>query len=203
VSVEILPPDARKQLQGVNSDVSTVVRDTPRGYVLRRGGIDKDRYIYKSAEVWAIEATCTPSKCRPVQQVKLRFKQNVQGTSSKRWTLVMYSQPYSGPRAFRSAWSYECGVNITNGRDRTCSTWKDDGADGPDSGAGSHGATLSKSFGSTANARKFPLFKMDITFADGSHARGDDGERGEKFRGWDTCVKPRSTKLCAMTGDGS
>ncbi|MEU0124406.1 hypothetical protein ABZ114_22440 [Streptomyces albidoflavus] len=203
VPTESLPPQARAQLRHSAEIAHTVRTDTPRGYKLRRGSIDQKRFIYKSAEVWAIEANCTPSECRPVQQVKLRFKQNVQGGSSKRWHLTMYSQPHSGPRSFRTAWSYQCGVNPSGETDKTCSTWKTDGSDGADAGVGAHGKEIRKGFGSTGNVKKFPMFKIDVTFADGSRARGDDGNYGEKFRGWDTCVKARSTKLCTTTGKGA
>ena len=47
------------------------------------------------------------------------------------------------------------------------------------------------------------MVNFTIGFADGSFARGDDGQRGEKFRGWDVCVTASSTKPCSTTGDGS
>lgn len=45
--------------------------------------------------------------------------------------------------------------------------------------------------------------KEMIEFADGSVALGDDGEPGEKFRGWGVCVTLGDTKLCGSTGTGN
>lgn len=59
-----------------------------------------------------------------------------------------------------------------------------------------------KAFGRSPNVKKFPMFKIDVKFADGTRARGDDGQEGEKFRGWDVYVKAKSTRLCSTTGKG-
>lgn len=46
------------------------------------------------------------------------------------------------------------------------------------------------------------MVNFKVRFADGSTARGDDGTEGEKFRGWDVCVRDGDTRLCATTGKG-
>ncbi|MYQ78361.1 MULTISPECIES: hypothetical protein [unclassified Streptomyces] len=198
-------PDYAQRLLGSAPDApSTQLRtSTPRGYKLRRGGVKGDgKYIYQSADMYAIDASCGQSGCKPKQQVKLRFRENVQGRDSKRWKLTMYIQPYSGPRTFKSSYHYECGVNLTKETDRTCSSWRDDGADRSAGGGGKNGLVIDKSFGRTPNVKKFPMFMIDVKFADGSRSRGDDGQLGQKFRGWDVCVKAKATSLCKTTGKG-
>ncbi|GAA1500763.1 hypothetical protein GCM10009760_62740 [Kitasatospora kazusensis] len=186
-----LPPSAGQ---------GAVRTDTPRGYLLRGGGATTD-YIYTSADVWAIEADCGGSSCRPVQQVKLGLKEYLFGGDSRRWRLTLNSSPWPGPSGFAASYGYECGVNIAGDTDRTCSTWKPDGADGPASGPAPDGTELNHSFGRTTGVVKFPMVDFKVRFADGSTARGDDGAEGEKFRGWDVCVG-NEARLCPTTGKG-
>ncbi|MEV5705409.1 hypothetical protein [Actinoallomurus sp. NPDC052274] len=192
-----LPQVARQQLKGTLK----VRTNTPSGYHLRRGNRRTD-YTYASAYVWAIEASCGSNGCKPIQQVRLQLIESLQGTTSKRWTNTMWSAPWSGPSYFVLRYYYQCGVNIKGARDKTCSTWKHDGADGSSSGGAYNGYKINRTFGSTNNVTKFPMVDFMVTFKDGSHAIGDDGHAGEKFRGWDACVKARSTKLCKTTGNG-
>ncbi|MFG3254916.1 hypothetical protein [Streptomyces sp. NPDC048172] len=199
IPVKSLPKAARDQLSG--RPKAEVKRDTPRGYKLRRGQRTTN-FIYNSADVWAIDVSCGWWDCDVTQQVRLQFKENVFGRQSKRWLLRAEAKPWSGPPEFELDYSYECGVNLPNQVDETCSTWHNDGADGPDQGASWDGQQLNRGFGRTPGATKFPMLKLDVEFADGSHARGDDGELGEKFRGWDVCVTQRTTKLCPTTGTG-
>ncbi|WP_328901097.1 hypothetical protein OHR86_15185 [Streptomyces sp. NBC_00441] len=83
-------------------------------------------------------------------------------------------------------------MNIAKEKDWTCSSWRDDGADRSSDGAGRNGLMITKAFGRSPNVKKFPMFKIDVKFADGTRARGDDGQEGEKFRGWDVCVKRKA-----------
>jgi hypothetical protein len=191
-----LPASARAQISGTASASSS----TPSGYKLR-GGRENGDSIYNSAYVWAIEARCGTT-CTPVQQVKLSLKENIYGGNSKRWLLTLGATPWSGSPRFNFHQSYQCGVNIYRKDDQTCSTWKTDGADAGFSSGAKNGFQINRSFGNTANVKKFPMVNFQIEFADGSWAIGDDGHRGEKFRGWDVCVKARSTKLCGTTGEG-
>lgn len=201
VAITRLPASARAQLTGTGASVAPQL-STPRGYKLRGGHIlDKAHFYYKSANVWAIEARCG-STCKPIQQVELSLKENVRGLQSKSWWLTEYATHWSGPSTFHSSWYYECGVNLSGKKDETCSTWRHDEAQGGDSGPGRNGEVIKKYFGSTNKVTKFPMLKLDVTFADGSHSTGDDGQRGEKFRGWDVCATARSTKLCAKTDEG-
>lgn len=201
VAVTRLPASARAQLIPGQASVAPKL-STPNGYKLRGGDVtDKGRHYYKSANVWAIEASCG-STCKIVQQVKLSLKENVLGVTSKGWWLTEYATHWSGPSTFHTSWYYECGVNLAGKGDETCSTWRHDGAQGGDSGPGHNGEVVKKYFGTTNNVTKFPMLKLDVTFADGSHSTGDDGQRGEKFRGWDVCVTAKTTKLCKKTGKG-
>lgn len=199
-----LPAHVQKWLRSASASPSTQLRtSTPLGYKLRRGGLRGDgKYIYQSADIYAIDASCGQGGCKPKQQVKLRFRENVQGRNSKRWKLTMYTQPYSGPRTFKTSYHYECGVNLSKERDRTCSSWRDDGADRSAGGGGKNGLVVDKNFGRTPNVKKFPMFMIDVKFADGSRSRGDDGQLGQKFRGWDVCVKAKTTSLCKTTAKG-
>ncbi|WP_316784205.1 hypothetical protein [Streptomyces sasae] len=196
-----LPSSARELLAGRSA--VTPQTDTPRGYKLRKGNTPTN-YIYKSADVYAIEADCDSDGCRPVQQVKLAIKEYVRGRTSKNWEITFYASRYSGPSHFHMEYYYECGVNIPNAKDKTCSTWKRDGAQGH---AGPATAVnkqyIVKNFGKTPVVTKFPMINLLVTFNDGSEAIGDDGKPGEKFRGWDVCVTKTTTKLCHSTGDGS
>jgi hypothetical protein len=195
-----LPAEGKAQLSGT---VSAEAAHTPTGYKLRRGNL-RTNYLYVSAYVWAIEASCGLNGCKAVQQVRLQLFESVTGQSSKRWTLTMYATPWSGPNYFTLRYYYECGVNIKDARDDTCSTWKHDGADGHAGPADAYNAfKINRSFGSTANVTKFPMVNFFVTFRDGTHAIGDDGHDGEKFRGWDVCVRKTATKLCATTGTGA
>lgn len=160
---------------------------------MRKGGVrGEGKYVYQSADVYAIEGSCDATSCEVKQQVKLRFRQNVTGGDSKKWKLQMYTQAYSGSRVFQTGYHYECGVNIAKEKDWTCSSWRDDGADRSSDGAGRNGLMITKAFGRSPNVKKFPMFKIDVKFADGTRARGDDGQEGEKFRGWDVCVKRKA-----------
>ncbi|MFJ6213340.1 hypothetical protein ACIQGZ_08430 [Streptomyces sp. NPDC092296] len=198
VPASVLPAEARAQLAGKSVTPNIA---TPRGYRLREGGL-KTAYIYQSAYVWAIEASCGANGCKPVQQVKLHLKENAVGKTSKRWTLTLYAGPWSGPSSFSLRYYYECGVNISKSQDKTCSSWRHDHADGSASSAAHNGTTLNHGFGSTNNVTKFPLVRFDVRFANGSSAVGDDGHTGEKFRGWDVCVRARTTRMCPKTGTG-
>src|SRR5262249_47307078 len=143
----------------------------------------KSAYIYQSANVWAIEARCGARSCEPVQQVKLSLKETAVGNTSKRWTSTLYASRWSGRSAFGLRYYYECGVNVAGGEDKTCSSWRDDRADGAASGSARNGTVLNHGFGATNNVTKFPMVRFDVRFADGSSAVGDDGRTGEKFRG--------------------
>ncbi|MFE6050897.1 hypothetical protein ACFQ6N_09090 [Kitasatospora sp. NPDC056446] len=46
------------------------------------------------------------------------------------------------------------------------------------------------------------MVNLKVRFADASYAIGDDGQEGEKFRGWDVCVAASDSKLCPTTGRG-
>lgn len=192
-----LPRVAEEQLNGTLKAQT----NTPGGYRLRRGNRRTD-YTYASAYVWAIEARCGSGGCTPIQQVRLQLIESLQGATSKRWTNTTGSALWSGPSYYVLRYYYQCGVNIKGARDKTCSTWRHDGADGSSSGGAHNGYKINRTFGSTNNVTKFPMVNLQVTFADGSHAIGDDGHAGEKFRGWDACVKARSTKLCKTTGQG-
>lgn len=183
----------------------TALTATPSGYKLRPiTSSPLTSYIYNSGDVYAIEASCTGSTCSPVQQVKVSIKESVRGTTSKYWDISMYHSLWSGPSVYVVSYNYECGVNIANKTDQTCSTWASDGAAGPQSGSNMiNGKMLSLSFGSTSNVTKFPMVKLGVEFADGSYAIGDDGQQGEKFRGWDVCVTASTTKLCSSSGNGN
>lgn len=202
VAVRALPAQAQATLAGGKVRPADA---TPRGYLLRGGGPNSGNpdYRYDSAYVWAIEASCGLFECDVIQQVRLRLTENVAGTNSKRWSLVLQAQPWSGPSIYSLSYDYECGVNIPDAIDQTCSTWRDDNADGPESADAYDGYIINKNFGDTSNVTKFPMVNMKVEFADGSVAIGDDGQNGEKFRGWDVCVKARSTKLCPSTGTGA
>ncbi|WP_433890550.1 hypothetical protein [Streptomyces sp. CA-111067] len=194
-----LPAEARAQLAGgsVTPEIAT-----PRGYKLRKGAL-KSSYIYQSANVWAVEASCGSNGCKPVQQVKLYLKETAVGKSSKRWTLTLYASHWSGPAAFSLRYYYECGVNIAGATDKTCASWRSDHADVSAAGAAHNGTVLNHGFGTSTNVTKFPMVRFDVKFADGSSAIGDDGHTGEKFRGWDVCVRATTTKMCGKTGDGN
>jgi hypothetical protein len=200
IATASLPTAVRAQLTG---EVSADASHTPRGYELRRGNLRTD-YLYVSAYVWAIEGSCNLTGCKAVQQVRLQLFESIPGKQSKRWTLTMYATPWSGPSYFALRYYYECGVNIKGARDETCSTWRHDGADGHSGPADAYNAfKINRSFGSTPNVTKFPMVNFLVTFRDGSHAVGDDGHDGEKFRGWDVCVKKTATKMCKTTGTGA
>ncbi|MFK0104042.1 hypothetical protein [Streptomyces sp. NPDC091217] len=108
-----LPSSARKLLAGRSA--VTPQTDTPRGYGLHKGNTPTN-YIYKSADVYAIEADCDSDGCRPVQQVKLAIKEYVRGRTSKNWEITFYASRYSGPPHFhralgQGARSFRAGVN--------------------------------------------------------------------------------------------
>ncbi|WP_338686538.1 hypothetical protein QD712_37610 [Streptomyces acidiscabies] len=195
-----LPSSVQRRLAG--QAVAAPQTDTPDGYRLRKGTPSTD-YVYKSADVYAIEAKCSPTTCRTVQQIRVAIKEYVRGRTSKYWEITFYGSRWSGPAQFHMDYTYECGVNVPDGPDVTCSTWRRDGAHGPGSGVAVDKQKIVKNFGSTAVVTKFPMVNLLVTFADGSHAVGDDGKKGEKFRGWDVCVTNTTTKLCHSTGDGS
>ncbi|MFD7450024.1 hypothetical protein [Kitasatospora sp. NPDC059827] len=46
------------------------------------------------------------------------------------------------------------------------------------------------------------MANLKVRFSDGSTAIGDDGQEGEKFRGWDVCVTAADSTLCPTTGRG-
>ncbi|MDT0436556.1 MULTISPECIES: hypothetical protein [unclassified Streptomyces] len=195
-----LPDWARSQLPGRSA--ATPRTGTPHGYKLRRGNRSTD-YVYRSADVYAIEAECGSGGCRPVQQVKVAIKEYVRGRTSKKWEITFYGSRWSGSTRFHLDYTYDCGVNIAHAPDSTCSTWRRDGAQGHGSGVAVDGQRIVKNFGSTAVVTRFPMVKLLVTFADGSRAIGDDGAAGEKFRGWDVCATRTTTRLCHRTGDGS
>jgi hypothetical protein len=202
--VDALPAQARAQLAGEQPARPLV--DTPRGYRLRanpttgEGGSTLSDFRYRSAFVFAIEARCGIGGCTAVQQVRLRMEERLRGGQT--WAIGMEMMLWSGPPQFFVDYFYECGVNINNAIDQTCSTWRDDGASGPEEDAAFHGLEILRSMGAFP-AIKFPMLKLDVEFADGSRAIGDDGDFGEKFRGWDVCmVQGGVERLCAETGTG-
>lgn len=199
-----LPAHVQKWLRSASASPSTQLRtSTPLGYKLRRGGLRGDgKYIYQSADIYAIDASCGQGGCKPKQQVKLRFRENVQGRNSKRWKLTMYTQPYSGPRTFKTSYHYECGVNLSKRGTALVQAGVMMVPIDPCGGGGKNGLVVDKNFGRTPNVKKFPMFMIDVKFADGSRSRGDDGQLGQKFRGWDVCVKAKTTSLCKTTAKG-
>ncbi|MER6128270.1 hypothetical protein ABT173_38010 [Streptomyces sp. NPDC001795] len=198
-AVSGLPASARAQLAGRGG--ASPQTDTPRGYKLRKGRLVTD-YIYKSADVWAIEARCDSDGCHPVQQIKLALKEYARGRTSRKWELTFYGSHWSGPSHFSMEYYYQCGVNISGATDKTCSSWRRDGAQGSSSGVAVNEQQIVRDFGNTNVVTKFPMINLMVEFNDGSWAIGDDGKRGEKFRGWDVCVTRTTTKMCHSTGDG-
>ncbi|PKV89998.1 hypothetical protein [Streptomyces sp. TLI_146] len=196
--VSALPANARAQLTGTRIKPYT---DTPTGYKLR----DKNQrpitdYRYRSSYVYAIDASCGLDGCSAIQQVRLRLEEQLRGGQT--WMMIINTSLWSGPPSYFADYSYECGVNIKGERDKTCSTWRDDGADGPANDVAYDGVRFLKSMG-TFPAIKFPMVNVDVTFADGTRAIGDDGRYGEKFRGWDVCMQQGGTeKLCPTSGTG-
>jgi hypothetical protein len=47
------------------------------------------------------------------------------------------------------------------------------------------------------------MVNFHVLWASGVQAIGDDGQPGEKFRGWDACVKATSSTMCPTTGTGA
>ncbi|PKV89999.1 hypothetical protein [Streptomyces sp. TLI_146] len=73
------------------------------------------------------------------------------------------------------------------------------GADGAASGPVGDLTSVSFSMGAFP-VTKYPMVRLDVEFADGTRAIGDDGDFGEKFRGWDVCMRQGSPEtLCATT----
>jgi len=203
-----LPAGARARLKGQDIRATAV----PSGYALQGGDRDANNpdYKYNSDSVLATEASCEyildlPVDCTTIQQVSVQIHENLTGGGSSRWYIILNALRTSGPAGYIMSYDYECGVNITLAADQTCSTWADDGADGPDTDVPSFdGDSVNRDFGFTKSVTKYPMINVHIEFADGSVAVGDDGTDGEKFRGWDVCVDPSgNAKLCPLSDPGS
>ncbi|MEW2131429.1 hypothetical protein [Streptomyces sp. NPDC005435] len=166
-----LPEAVRRLLNGEHAATRSAA-PTPTGYKLRRGAKTTD-YICRSSDVFAIEASCGPSECRPVQQVKLGIKEYVRGRTSKKWEITFRASPWSGSSHFAMDYRYQCGVNIKGARDETCVSRRKDAADGAASGVAVDKQKIVKAFGNTAVVTKFPMVNLLVDFADGSHATGD------------------------------
>jgi hypothetical protein len=197
-----------------NDDLGAVVSDpagreaasgsvTERGYKRRTPGRRLSDYIYDSDWVRADLITCyNANECRVESEVKLRLRQNVVGGSSKSWKMTLYAQTWYGSSAYVTWYEYQCAVNIKNATDKYCTGFKSDGADGFRSDRFYDGDVITHYFGSYQPVTKFPMEKLHVTWSSGTQAIGDDDTPGEKFRGYDVCVKATTTKLCSSSGMG-
>ena len=71
----------------------------------------------------------------------------MRGRTSKYWEITFYGSRWTGPSQFHMDYVYECGVNIPNASDETCSTWKSDGAQCHGSGVAVNNQQIVKNFG--------------------------------------------------------
>ncbi|WP_416958396.1 hypothetical protein [Streptomyces sp. Agncl-13] len=71
----------------------------------------------------------------------------MRGRTSKYWEITFYGSRWTGSSQFHMDYFYECGVNIPNASDETCSTWKSDGAQGHGSGVAVNKQQIVKNFG--------------------------------------------------------
>jgi len=81
--------------------------------------------------------------------------------------------------------------------------YKANGADGSSSANFTSAYSINSTFGTTNLVTKLPMIKLGVRWSDGTIALGDDGQPGEKFRGWDVCATAGTTKLCATSGTGT
>jgi len=183
--------------------VPSVVGETELGFKLR--DLSKQpstSFVYNSVPVYAIHLSCQ-STCVAVSQVQVSIKENVAGTTSKRWINTVYASTYSGSQPWTASYNYACAVNVPNTRDIYCPFYKADGADGSSSANFTSAYSINSTFGTTNLVTKLPMIKPGVRWSDGTIALGDDGQPGEKFRGWDVCATAGTTKLCATSGTGT
>ena len=171
---------------------------TESGYILQHPGHRRGDYIYDSDNVYMAHVRCRGSSCQTVAQVKVHLHEYIVGRNSKRWQITLYESRYSGTEGYQTSYFYACAVNISGARDKYCPEKYSDGADANESSTFYNGEVLNRSFGSTNGVTKFPMVKITVLFLCQCRA-----VPVVKFRMWDVCVKARSTKLCAHSGDGS
>ncbi len=131
--------------------------------------------------------------------INVVFNEYLEGGSSKQWRLSadVTEEENEGNLSRQYSWAYHCGVNLPRSSDPTCNEYASDGAD-PDTDTGVYnpGDKIFKYFGYSNNVTKFPMFKFVVAWSNGiTQVYG--------FRGWDVCVRARTTRFCDGSGDGT
>lgn len=96
-------------------------------------------------------------------------------------------------------YSYRCAVNVSGHPDHYCGWGASDHESGgvrPNTAKDAAKNGLKKEFENHNGAKNYPMYALAVHWSDGV-------SQTARFRGYDTCVKARSTKLCAKSGNGS
>lgn len=170
---------------------------TPDGYKLwhpgyvRPGGFlyQTDPYPFKQVRIDETGVTT-------LALINVTYNIYLEGGSSKQWRLSADVQTEENEGNLTSQYSveYHCGVNLPRASDPTCNEYASDGAD-PDTDTRVYnpGDQLYKYFGYSNSVTKFPMLKFTVAWSTGI-------TQEYKFRGYDVCVRARTTRFCSGTG---
>lgn len=128
--------------------------------------------------------------------IEVYYNIRLGGGSSKMWVLSAGIDVVENDANLTMNYSveYHCGVNLPRASDPTCNEYAGDGADpDTDSRVYNPGDELQKYFGYSNSVTKFPMLKFTVAWSTGI-------TQEYMFRGWDVCVRARTTKFCSGTG---
>lgn len=161
----------------------------PGGYH-RPPGQRLNNYRFKSSNIYFGNYHCVNKNCTLSSEVQAVWQENIQGGSSKRWTLTTVATTFKagGPR-WSLRYGYSCGVNVSLSADHTCRY----GA----SASGVSGALTSRknyswNFENRSSGVNYPMFALTVKWTDGV-------TQTNRIRGWDVC-NGKSVTLCSSSG---
>lgn len=137
-----------------------------------------------------------PEGVTTLATIEVYYNIRLGGGSSKMWVLSAGIDVVENDANLTMNYSveYHCGVNLPRASDPTCNEYAGDGADpDTDSRVYNPGDELQKYFGYSNSVTKFPMLKFTVAWSTGI-------TQEYMFRGWDVCVRARTTKFCSGTG---
>lgn len=174
--------------------------DDPGGGYVLVGNNKYNDWLYTSDPRYNELLRCENGVCHDISTVKVWFRQNVIGGSSRQWRFLFFKERYSGTIGQDASYTLNCYVNIKGEPDKKCVTWRDDGASGQVGPYGYYGSGKDAEaqityFGRTNGTKKYPVVRLTTDWWGYAPSHG-------RFRGWDTCTHSTDNRLCAATGTG-
>lgn len=155
----------------------------------------KSDWVYQGANQYEGDYHCIDEECTLTNEVRVWFKETVQGGTSRLWDIQYNVRLVKGTSDYQSTYNYWCAVNLADEPDENCLQWRTDDSSPHDSALFDNTDDQYYSFGSSNNVKKYPMVNIVTLFP-------DTVSDTAKWRGWDTCTSATNNQLCATSGTG-